>query len=72
MATATISIAAGNQAGATLRALAKAIEKAAMPLGDNNGSGAAVTCVIDDTPATGEASVLVAGGGLPTQPTYIV
>lgn len=71
MASAVITIAAGGNAGASLRAVASAIQKAAMPLSDTNGSGASVTCTIADNPATGVASVVVAGGGLATQPTYI-
>ena len=71
MATLAVTITAGNNAGASLRALAKAIEKAASPLGDTNGSGASVTLTIDNAPATGPASVVVAGAGLPTQPTYL-
>lgn len=67
----TITTAQGN-AGAILRQLACAIEKAAAPLSDLNPSGASVVCTISDAPATGNASVVVSGGGLPTQPTYIV
>lgn len=72
MASAAITIAAGGNAGASLRALSKAIQKAASPLTDTNPTGASVVCTIADNPATGVASVVVSGGGLPTQTTYIV
>jgi hypothetical protein len=73
MASATISIAAGGAAGSQLRRLAQIIGQAASAVSDTNSTGAAVTCVINDTPGgNGIASVLVAGGGLPTQVTYIV
>lgn len=72
MASAVITITAGGNAGATLRRLGNIIQQAATTLGDTNGSGASVTCTIADNPATGVASVVVAGGGLPTQTTYIV
>jgi hypothetical protein len=73
MASAVVTITAGGNAGAQLRVLAGLIEKAAAPLTDTNGSGASVTCTINDAPGgNGIASVVVAGGGLPTQTTYIV
>ena len=73
MASAVITIAAGGNAGAQLRRLGNIIQQAATPLGDVNATGASVTCTINDTPGSnGIASVLVAGGGLPTQTTYVV
>jgi hypothetical protein len=72
MSTQAITIAAGGNAGAQLRLLGNLIQKAATPLGDTNGSGASVVLTIDNGPTGGVASVVVSGGGLPTQPTYIV
>jgi hypothetical protein len=73
MASATISIAAGGAGGSQLRRLAQVIAQAASAVPDTNSTGAALTCVINDAPGgNGVASVLVAGGGLPTQVTYIV
>lgn len=72
MATLAITIAAGGNAGAQLRELGHLIEKAATPLSDTNGSGASVTLTIDNAPSAGTASIVVAGGGLPTQTTYFI
>lgn len=72
MATLALTWTAGSQAGASLRELGNLIQKAATPLGDNNGSGASVVLTIDNAPSGGVASVVVSGGGLPTQTTYIV
>lgn len=72
MATLAITITAGGNAGAQLRMLGNLIQKAATPLGDTNGSGASVVLTIDNAPSGGVASVIVSGGGLPTQTTYIV
>ena len=73
MASAVISIAAGGAGGSQLRRLAQIIDQAASAVPDVNSSGAAVTCTINDTPGgNGVASVLIAGGGLPTQVTYVV
>lgn len=71
MATLPITITAGNNAGASLRQLALAIQKAASVLPDTNPTGASVVLTIDNGPATGVASVIVSGGGLATQPTII-
>jgi hypothetical protein len=71
MATLTLTIAAGGNAGSSLRAVGKAIEKAALNVPDVNGSGASVVMTIDNAPATGLASVVVTGAGLPTQPTIL-
>lgn len=72
MATLALTFTAGSNAGASLRQLAKQIERAAMPLGDTNPTGASVTLTIDNGPSAGYASVVVAGGGLPTQSTYYI
>lgn len=72
MATLAITITVGNNAGATFRALARQIEKAASVLPDTNGSGASAVLTIDNAPSAGHASVIVSGAGLPTQSTYYV
>lgn len=73
MASAVITITAPGAAGSQLRHLAQVINQAASAVTDTNSSGASVTCTINDTPGgNGIASVVVAGGGLPTQTTYIV
>jgi hypothetical protein len=71
MATLTLTFTAGSEAGASIRSIASTLEKAATSIPDRNSTGASVTLVIDNAPATGVASVLIAGGGLPTQTTYI-
>jgi hypothetical protein len=71
MATLAFTFTAGNEAGASIRAIAATIEKAATSVADRNSSGASVTLTLDNAPSTGVVSVLIAGGGLPTQTTYI-
>jgi hypothetical protein len=71
MATLAFTFTAGSEAGASIRALAATIEKAATSIPDRNSTGASVTLTLDNAPSTGVASVLIAGGGLPTQTTYI-
>ncbi len=61
MATIAITQAPGTEAGATLRALAKAIEQAASGVPDRLSSGGNVVLTIDNAPATGTASVVVSG-----------
>lgn len=73
MASAVVTITAPGEAGAQIRRLAKIIELAAVGVPDRNSSGASVTCTINDTPGgNGIASVVIAGGGMPTQTTFIV
>lgn len=71
MASAVITITAGNNAGATLRRLGQLIQQAALPLADTNPTGASVTLTVNDAPGgSNVASIVVAGAGLPTQTTY--
>lgn len=73
MASAVVTITAGGEAGAQLRKLGEIIQQAASALADRNSTGSSVTCTINDTPGGNAiASVVIAGGGLPTQTTYIV
>lgn len=73
MASAAITWVAGSEAGAQMRRLATVIEQASLNLADRNPTGASVVLTINDAPGGGAvASVLVSGGGLPTQPTYVV
>lgn len=70
MATVAITIAAGGNAGSSLRALALAIQRAAVNIPDTNSTGASVVCTISDAPATGVASVQITGGPYQS-PLYI-
>lgn len=72
MATVVVTIAAGNEAGATIRRFGEAVQQAAMSLPDRNGSGASVTMTIDNAPSTGTVSVAIAGGGLASTQTVII
>jgi hypothetical protein len=72
MATVVVTIAAGGEAGATIRRFGEAVQQAAMLLPDRNPTGASVTMTIDNGPATGTVSVAVAGGGLAATQTVIV
>lgn len=72
MATLAVTWTAGQEAGAGMRRLAETIQKAAANVSDTNSTGASVTLTFDNGPATGHVSLLVAGGGLATQTTYIV
>jgi hypothetical protein len=71
MATLAVTWTAGQEAGAQMRKLASVIEQAALNVGDSV-TGASVTLTFDNAPSTGHVSVLVAGGGLATQTTYLV
>lgn len=62
MATLTITLTAGSEAGATLRRCAKQLEKAAAILPDRNSTGASTVLTIDNAPSTGTASFQVTGG----------
>lgn len=69
MATLTITITAGNQAGEKLRRLAKQIEKAAAGVPDNVSSGASTVLTIDN--GTGTATVQVTGGSYQSALYYV-
>lgn len=62
MATLAVTIVAGGNAGATLRALAKRIEQAAAAVPDQVSTGASTVLTVDNAPATGVVSVQVTGG----------
>lgn len=73
MATVTLTFTAGQNPGSTLRQLALAIQKAALPLPDTVSTGASTVVTIDNGPATGAASVQVTAGPYSTgAPLYIV
>lgn len=61
MATVTITMTAGSEAGALVRRLAKKLEQAAAVLPDRNSTGASVVLTIDNNPASGIASVAITG-----------
>lgn len=68
MATQANTFTAGNYAGDRLRKLGELIQKAAMDVPPGPcASGASVTITFDNT----ANSFVVAGAGLPTQPTYL-
>ena len=60
MATVTITVAAGANAGEKFRRLARQIEKAASVIPDNLSSGASTVLTIDN--GTGTATVQVTSG----------
>lgn len=62
IATLTITIAAGGNAGATFRKLAARIEQATRDMPDINSTGASVVLTIDNAPSVGVATVQVTGG----------
>lgn len=72
MATVVVTIAAGGEAGAFVRRFGEAIQQAAGDLPDRNPTGASVTITIDNAPATGTASVAIAGGNMPATRTILV
>lgn len=72
MATVVVTIAAGGEAGAFARRFGTAIQQAAAALPDRNPTGASVTITIDNAPATGTASVAIAGGGLAATQTVTI
>lgn len=71
VSTLTFTFTAGSEGGSSIRAIANAIEKASMAVADRNATGGSLTMVLDNAPSTGVASVLIAGAGLPTQPTFL-
>jgi hypothetical protein len=62
MATATISFAAGTEAGAGLRGLALAISQLAMAVPDRHPGGPPVTLAINDAPGGGAQCSITLGG----------
>ena len=70
MATVTITIAAGANAGEKFRRLAKQIEKAAAVVPDNLSSGASTVLTIDN--AVGTASVQITAGPYQNTSAFLV
>ena len=62
MATVTVTYAVNTNAGAQIRALAKALEKLSYSMPDNVSSGASSVLTIDNAPSTGTASVQITAG----------
>lgn len=62
MATVTVSYAAGENTGSSLRALARSIEEIAAGVPDVVSSGAATVLTVDNGPATGKVSVQLTAG----------
>lgn len=62
MATLTVTVAKGGEAGATFRKVAKAIRQVAADIPDANPTGASYVLTIDNAPATGTVSVQVTAG----------
>jgi hypothetical protein len=71
MATLTVTIAAGANAGYVLRKLSQRLQEAASGIPDNVPTGASTTLVIDNAPSGGSASVQITGGPY-TSSLYIV
>lgn len=66
MATLTITLAKGSEAGATLRKLAQRINECASNIPDANPTGASYVLTIDNGPSTGTASVQITAGPITT------
>jgi hypothetical protein len=62
MATLTVTIAAGANAGYVLRKLGQRLQEAAAGIPDTVPTGASTTLVIDNSPATGVVSAQITGG----------
>ena len=62
MATLTITIPAGNEAGAFCRSFGKAFQDMGGDTPDRVSSGASTVITIDNAPATGTASCQITGG----------
>lgn len=62
---------AGNEAGASFRKLAKAIESAAAVLPDKNATGASTVLTIDNAPSTGVASAQITAGPITNASAFI-
>lgn len=72
MATLVYTVNAGGEAGAIIRRFGEMLQQAAGDLPDKNAGGAAVTITFDNAPASGFASIAVAGGGLAATKTVVV
>lgn len=70
MASVTITIAAGGEAGAVFRRLAKQIEKAAANLPDRNPTGASTVLTIDN--ALGSHAGVSITGPIASSTTFLV
>lgn len=70
MASVTVTIAAGGEAGAVFRKIGQAIEQAAGDLADRNASGASAVLTIDNA-AGSHCSVAVSGAGLTTRTVLV-
>lgn len=68
MATLTFTFTAGSEAGASMRSLANAIERACAHMPDKNSTGASTVVTLDNGPSTGFASVQVTAGPYSTMP----
>jgi hypothetical protein len=66
MATFAITIAAGGNAGQTLRRLAFQIQQAAASVPDVVPTGASTVLTLDNAPAAGTASVQITAGPYPS------
>lgn len=62
MATLTITVAAGGEAGATFRKLGAVLQNMASAMPDRNPTGASTVLTIDNAPATGTCSVQITAG----------
>jgi hypothetical protein len=62
MASVTVTFTAGSNAGAQLRRMAKALEKAAGDVPDQVGSGASTVLTIDNAPSSGTVSFQLTAG----------
>jgi hypothetical protein len=72
MATLVFTVAKGGEAGAIIRRFGEILQQAAGDLADRNAGGADVTITFDNAPASGFATVAVAGGTLPATVTKTV
>lgn len=68
MATLTVTIPAGGQAGSVLRKLAKNLDKLASGMPDVVAGGASTVLTINNAPSTGTVSVEVTAGPYPKGP----
>lgn len=71
MATQALTWTAGSETGASLRALAAAIEKMASGVPDRVPTGASTVVTVDNGPATGNVSVQITAGPYQS-PLFIV
>lgn len=66
MATLTITLAKGSEAGATLRKLGQRIQECASALPDANPTGASTVLTIDNAPSGATVSVQITAGPITT------